>query len=90
MNGIITHEDVKGESCGLPSARLVIAGKSDDIASVFHVIVVLFEIRKDLTSALIQRQGAFLFWTFSFKSLAYSFGLGRTLDLGPKAWKAVS
>lgn len=56
MNGIITHEDIKGESCGLPSARLVIASESDDITSVFHVIVILFEIRKDLTGALIQGQ----------------------------------
>ena len=56
MQGIITHEDVKSEGCGLPSACLVVASESDDIASVFHIIVILLEVCKDLTGALVQRQ----------------------------------
>lgn len=78
---LFTHEDIEGESCGLSSACLVVTRESNDIASVFHIIIVLFEVGKNLPCSLIQGQGAFLLWTFSFKGLAYSFSLGRTLDL---------
>ena len=78
---MITHEDIEGESCGLPSACLVIARESDDIASIFHIIIILLEVGKDLSCSLIQGQRAFFFGTFGFKGLAHSFGLRRTFDL---------
>ena len=78
---LITHEDIEGESSSLPSARLVVASESDDVAGILHIIIVLFEVRKDLSCPLIQGERTFFFRTFGFKRLAYSLSLGCTLDL---------
>lgn len=55
-DGSLTHEDIEGESCGLSSACLVVTSEPDDIASVFHIIIILFEVGKDLSCSLIQGQ----------------------------------
>ena len=56
MGTTLTHENVEGECCSLPSASLVVASESDDISSILYIIIILLEVCKDLLCTLIQGQ----------------------------------
>lgn len=81
----LTTEDVEDQGSRLAAAGLVVAHELYDLARLFDLIIVLFEVDEQLARAVVQGQGALPRGAVHLVHLAHLLRLWRALDLRPQA-----